>query len=461
MIVLEKNSWKLQIYLVLLLACILLYSLGELGYMHLDTVKILCLIIPIFTLYISKREFIWFHSFNIFILSFILFYFSRVYLDVFDNYDLRDITLYTWYSTSDSSVNKSLLIILISFVSVAAGFYYNSSNKIGEVFQISHKHRNIWFLFLVILLPGTLLKMTHDLSFISVNSYEDMYGSFPSSPLPYRISWFLFMMLIPLVITYKESRPLIITILIVYFLVATLDSMKGSRGALLKPLMFCLWYYYKFYSKKDLSILQIFSFFLVFIVVIQAFLVYRAKIEIDLADFMSLVPLIFIQQGVTFTILPLYFDHVSEIVNDTNIYLIYPLTSTLMRFLSTSGRNPHSFEYMSDSISLDHKIMYAINPEAYLSGRGLGSSYVLELYLFAGIISVVIGSFLLGWLIRRFEEKVYSKPQLLVFGVLWIEHIVWMSRGSFVPELMKLLSGSVIYLLFEYFVKSYKTTVSK
>lgn len=450
MITINKQTRWFVVYLFLLGLFVGLYIVTSYTTLNiLFFLKVTCLFLPVVTIAYLKKTVRWFHSFILFSLSFTLFYFSRVYLDLLGIYNLQDISMYVWYIASEKVVVKSLIILVISFLSVSLGFFYNGiKNPLPKNTElINYRYRNIILFSLLLLLPGALMKMKYDFSFVSSFNYLEVYSSFQASPLPYRVSWFLFIMLFPLAIVYKESKNYIMILLIAYLLVSLGDALKGSRGVILKPVAFCIWYYYKFYAKGDIKLVNIIILILVVLSISQLFLIYRLGIDLSLEELALVVPLFFAQQGVTFTVLPLYFDYEQDISNPSSLYIFYPLTSTLIRFFANYGRDGHSYEYMNNSISLDHKLIYSINPEAYLQGSGIGSSYVLELYVFGGLFAVVICSFFIGRLIRVFEELVVAKPLFLLFGICWIEHLVWMNRGSFFPELFKLLVPICLYFV--------------
>jgi hypothetical protein len=92
--------------------------------------------------------------------------------------------------------------------------------------------------------------------------------------------------------------------------------------------------------------------------------------------------------------------------------------------------------------------MYAINPEAYLNGYGIGSSYTLELYILGGILGVIFGSFLIGFLINKFERIVQYNNYYLIFSIAWIENLVWMNRGSYFPEFIKVFGALLLLFLY-------------
>jgi oligosaccharide repeat unit polymerase len=412
-------------------------------------VKLWVVIVSLVVVYLGKKVVRWVHSYMLFILSFLLFNFSRLFLDLLNLTDFTEVSLYKYYYVDDFIIKKSLLILCISLLSVSLSFSFVFQQR--EKMVLKNKKPNIHLgliVFFLLLLPGTLLKLKHDFSFVSFNTYVDLYNSYISSPLLYRLSWYVTLLLIPLFLVYPKEKKIIFSVLFIYLIIGVLDSLKGSRGALVKPLAFCMWYYYKFFNRKDVNLFKIFILGLGFILIMQLYLIIRTDINIDLETLQLILPLFFAQQGVSFTLFPLYFDFGEYIINPNRFYILYPITSNFQRIFTESGRDGHTFDFMSNTLSLDHKIMYAINPEAYLNGYGIGSSYTLELYILGGILGVIFGSFLIGFLINKFERIVQYNNYYLIFSIAWIENLVWMNRGSYFPEFIKVFGALLLLFLY-------------
>lgn len=54
--------------------------------------------------------------------------------------------------------------------------------------------------------------------------------------------------------------------------------------------------------------------------------------------------------------------------------------------------------------SLSAAIMYNVNPQRMLAGGGLGSCYIAELMCDFSYLGVILGNFLIGFVIRRYNE---------------------------------------------------------
>lgn len=99
-----------------------------------------------------------------------------------------------------------------------------------------------------------------------------------------------------------------------------------------------------------------------------------------------------------------------EQINNPLLVLIEPFMRQLANnsLAKQLGFRPHVLAQSVEAINLNPQscdiISYAINPQKYLEGRGLGSSFILEGYFIGGLIGVAIISFVLGLLIGRIDR---------------------------------------------------------
>lgn len=91
---------------------------------------------------------------------------------------------------------------------------------------------------------------------------------------------------------------------------------------------------------------------------------------------------------------------------------------------------PYTTAYAVNSYDYSHYYTYASDPSLYLSGGGLGSSYLAESYFFGQYFGVVFHSILIGIFLSSFLCKV--NKSLLMNAYMWtfIYNIFWSPRGS-------------------------------
>lgn len=105
--------------------------------------------------------------------------------------------------------------------------------------------------------------------------------------------------------------------------------------------------------------------------------------------------------------------------------------------------------------SFAHALSYIFLGDAYLAGRGTGTSYVAELYHDFGYIGIVIGSVIYGWLctgIESYKEgKVFRRSCLFII----ITQLLWAPRGGFTKIITTLLSPSALLALLAVFAMAW------
>jgi oligosaccharide repeat unit polymerase len=396
----------------------------------------------------------WFHSYIIFAGSFTLFLCSRIILDVVGINSLNETSLYIYYTIKDSVICQSLFLLIISFLSVNIGFYLVADFR-SHMFIIDDEKKNfndislkkLVVILLIICLPGTFLKLWHDFMFVRANGYLALYSDFESAPLLFRLSWMAFNIIFPVILLFYKEKRTVMLWLIIMLILSFSDALKGARSSFISPLVFFGWFYYKFYSLNDLKIKNVIIIFALFLIISELFILYRSGISFDNFGKENLLAIFLYQQGVSFTLLPIYIDYQNDIINPSNFYILYPLVNLFQRFFDPVFRGGHSLERVQSTLSIDDKIMYTINPDAYLNGSGIGSSYILETYALGGILSVIIFSMILGFIIAKME-KILANKKYIWLSWIWIPHLAWMSRGAYFPSLlMFILTLSSVKLL--------------
>lgn len=75
-------------------------------------------------------------------------------------------------------------------------------------------------------------------------------------------------------------------------------------------------------------------------------------------------------------------------------------------------------------------ISFLVIPEVYLSGGGIGNSYISELYVDFGLIGIVIFNFILGLILHYINQYSGKKPWLFTGYLLMLNSIFMMPRSS-------------------------------
>lgn len=113
----------------------------------------------------------------------------------------------------------------------------------------------------------------------------------------------------------------------------------------------------------------------------------------------------------------------------TEFILNNPITQV---FIDKPVYTGQSVERALETPLFDHRISYYIDSKAYLLGRGYGSSYVIENYIDGGILGVIIGSIVLGFLLCVLIKILYTNNLFLnTFCFLLARNIFVLPRSGY------------------------------
>ena len=226
---------------------------------------------------------------------------------------------------------------------------------------------------------------------------------------------------------------------IVVFIISSMFG--GSRSTGLIPALFLIWYYVK--TGHRVSIARISAFVVPAFIALTLVVSFRGS-----ASSWNVVEQIN-SDNVAFAMTANALDYRENLVNPRgDTYFISGLVNPIMRYVIkrdafTGGRN---YEYASASFSLDDKVMYAIAPDAFAEGRGFGSSTVLEFYLFAGFVGVVVMTTLYLGASILLEEKSCGKASSLIFYYWWFQAVVFSPRATPLPNFFYIVLSFAIFL---------------
>lgn len=456
-----KSSYKIFSVFVLMFY-LLLYTYNKYAFDIVTVdfmVNSIVFVVVVFFILINKIFYI--HNLlYLFFISFSLFIFSRIFLNFFGISSILESQSFYWGMMEKSSIIQTLFVVIISFSSVLLGaFFYNIKQK--NDFQRSMflpskggYGKAILILFLM-LLPGTLHKYYFDLQQVLNEGYLALYSreNIIVAPIFSRLSWYLYTLILPLVFCIEFNNKFKTKLLIVFILmVSLLDSIKGSRAAFLRPLLFCFWYYYTFYSNKKINLLKLIPSIFLIVFFTIGMLFKRTGQDVTLEQLGSVFELIFYQQGISFTVVAFYFQFESALLYPTYLYILTPITSLLQYVFNkdvfASGRN---YEMIRQTFNIDYKLMHAVNSDLFYKGYGLGGSYMIELFALLGMVSLIVGSVLVGYYIIWFEQNVKSKTGLIILGWYFVNHIVFFSRGNYLLNFFNVFLTFFIFFIVRQF----------
>lgn len=395
------------------------------------------------------------HSYLLFLLSFTLFLLSIVIFDGVDGVSMYYASKFIAYSISTHTVILCISIFFVSLVGINIGSYFAPSKerkyRIEQYSQYDLKKiRKIAFVVILLCMPLCIMKLKHDYIQILSNGYLALFTDLESAPLIYRIGWFLCQSLLPILFLCNAHKRTFYCLILLFLLLNFLDLLKGARGAIFRPLAFFLWYYYKFYTNnKGISIKMILVFVCALLLISTWVLESRGDvIGANLVDIPSITQDFVLSQGVSYYVNIYYIDYSEKLIGSSHFYILSPIVDFVARFFNPVLRE-RSVSCVEQTLSIDHKLTYAISPDLYLNGNGLGSSFIIELYAIAGFLTLLLGCVCLGYLIVRIETKLSQSMNSIsiIFAWFWIQNLIWMPRGSILAFVPLYLTAMVFFYL--------------
>lgn len=385
--------------------------------------------------------------FVFFIFNFGVFLYSRVFLDFLGFVDFGWANKWNYFLFSNEVKFELLFLLCFSFQLIYLGYKLPIKSKIKSIRVLNLPRLELYAIIIFLLsCPGLIYKYFLQFKFVLANGYLSLYnGAIQSVKYPFWTygSGFLVEMSFAVFLASMPKKRTYLIYSSIFMLLQVLDVLKGGRSKLFLPLMFVIWFYYKFYAKSfKVNLPKLIFYGVALILVSQALLMFRDSnnVVFELGSFSSLFVIFFEQQGVSLLVPGYLIHYKTEFINESLPYILYPLNIF-------DNFSVQSIEYVRQTLSLGSKLTYFLAPEDYLDGQGIGSSYIAELYDL-GYWGVFIGSMILGVLFNKFDKLILSNRYIVFLSYIFFESIAYMPRASFFPSLKVVLSASVIYLLY-------------
>ena len=437
-------------FLIILVAILTTNTLNNLEYYSF--IKLMVFLLYIISVFYSMKKYGVFHSITLFLFSFFLFNISRIFLDLINVKSMDFSDKYVFYLIESSTYNivlNSFFIFLFVFLMVI--FLINKPNYVLTLKNNVFLEKIMTYL-IIILTPIVLVKHFQELTsfFMNNKSYFSMFDNKSTSDSILNYIWFFYYFIIPI---YFSSLPKMKIRKFIYFIVAFvifLDSLKGSRGVLLRPIVFYIWYF----NLRGFKFNKINLFLGVFFIPLlsNVYVWFREGGKVFLDYFKSLVVFLY-SQGVTLVFFVNYIDFQNRIPNSSKYYFLSGIIEPIRRYildreLYNSGRN---LEFVKSTFSLDHKLMYTLDQELYFEGVGYGSNIVAEFLAFGDEIGVVFLTIIFLFIILKIEKYSRSSRAVLIISFYWIQNLVWSPRGTMFPNIIFVMISLFLFFIIKFF----------
>lgn len=401
-----------------------------------------------------------FHPYILFLIAFFTFLLGRILLDILGHSDFAQTIWFTTY-TFEPNIQKGILnLISLSLLFVQLGSLVaiylvsikKNTNK-GSSWAFNYPLKKIGLLmFLIAVIPYSI-SIIQQILFVISNGYVALFSNkslIVQNPILrlsddiYKMGLFLFFACYP---SKKEIKiPMIIYIILLGF-----TLLIGRRGVVFTEIL-CLIAYLGFRNEIKIKNFIITGFVLIVLSFMMNMYRINESLPTDKFTPKKLIETFLFEQGGTSQFIGYTLEQDKNIKGSWE-YLLDPIIFTLKNSLPglkkpTKGQ---SLEVVNERYSLSQKIAYKTNPELYLQGNGLGTSFIAEFYVFGGYLGVAFMSFLFMFIIIYFIEN-YKFTVVGMFLLFFILPQFFFSPRAHPFDFIPFILRPLIFLIFlQYF----------
>lgn len=443
------NIFIFFIYLILyfLFSANVITDLG--GYIYLSAP----LILIVFICGNLKSNISFFNILNIFNLSSLLFFFASPLVNLFISLDVFNFEsiIVKVFSKRDLDFCSIVVIISISCINIGSRLKIHFFKYLDYV-TIDLKFNRYLFLIgkwlMILSFPFILCLIYFQIKYILDFGYLTIYTGEIADikyPLPYlsyvTYPFFYGFCLICSAAAPQKSFNKYVGLLL---FVSLFESFKGGRFSLIGPILFFFWYssvIYKSKYKPRKLLLPL----LLLVALISVLTLRRDKS--DNVDISKVTFSIIASQGRSVQLFSLYLENKEQVEK----YGKYMITSNLLlpylvvKYPSKLFQSQNT-ETVMISNNFKDIITYVLSPEYYLSGGGMGGTYIVEIYEL-GLVFCIFFSICFGVFLYNFSKLTINSTLVRFISYFLFLYIFIMPRAEALPNILNLFKFVFVYFL--------------
>lgn len=454
-----------NIYLVFttLVACIISFQYVLFLTFNYDSqflIKLLeveLLLIFIFSFYVSVKISGFTSIYSIFLSLCFVFNYSRIFLDLFSDYEIRNSDLFSRIVLTNNTL-IILLYLMIFFLLAGTMSFCMFYKKKSFSMPTNLKYVNTGKKLIKLLVLPLIMVYIKQFYFVLSNGYISIFnGDLLRNttaiefilPRLMEYSFYIFLAGVPTEKQFKKYS-------LIYALIILIHALKGQRGSFLLLLVLLIWYYFKVYNKK-LKFNRLLLITIPVILFSQVLVLTRVNKDLSNYSFLDIPYDFLLQNGVSVNVTAYVIQFNDLGLKSLNVpYFFAPLHDYIYRlFIDRSifyeGRTDKLLEV---SNYLSNQLIYFINPDAYYFGNGTGSSYLAELFDLGGVIGGAIILFFLVKFILQFEFKSNYNRLFLFLSPIVLMKFVYIPRDSFLKIIDDLFIVIIVFYAIKYLLSN-------
>ena len=449
----RKNS--VIIFLLLLLIIINFIFLTLFNYKKVESIFELELVILIvFAFFISTKKNGIISETNIFLLFYVLFLCILPIENFFKLINIKNANIISYsYSLSDLVYIKALFCLLIGLIaSIISILIFNIDfqlkNLKNELIE-SYKGNFDMILFIIylIMVIMSIPYLIFNSRIVSGLGYGSIFNSIESTGIT-KISEIANSLIFPFFITsliINKQNKYMKQSIVVYACWSALNIFGGKRSTVILGILFSIWFYNKYVKSVNISKFMI---IIALLLCISSFMLTNRGIGSSNTSNIS-------DNGSSIYVLCLSIENEeilnSKYCNESRVPYIFGLLEKdiksiyyKMTFQDSPYSSGQTIDTLQNSSYLGWELTYLISSNSYLSGYGVGSSYIAEAYLSFGYIGVFFVTIFIFMLISFFQ-KGRSNIKFIIY-ISMINSFFMMPRASFFNFLISMLTIIIVYL---------------
>ncbi|MHA8083437.1 O-antigen polysaccharide polymerase Wzy [Aquirufa sp. A-Brett2-15D] len=423
------------------------------GNIYLSAPIILSIVI-----YINYRRYkTIFHILNIFNFSSLLFFFGSPLINLFlaqENFVLESIVV-SEFSKRDLDFCSIIVMISLSVINFSASLNINLlfvRNLDSYNSKFNHFLFKVGSILMTTSLPFIVLLIVFQIQYLLEAGYLSIYNGDIANvkyPIPFlTYVTYPFFYGFCLICSAVPSKKIFNRFFIILLCISIFESFKGGRFSLVSPILYFFWFstlvYHTNFKLKKLLIP-----FILLISLISFLTLNRDKSE-NSVDVNKVAFSIIASQGRSVQLFSLYLDNKPQVEK----YGKYMITSNLLLpylVIKYPSKIFQSQNTESVMISNNFKdiITYVLSPDYYLSGGGMGGTYIVELYEL-GLLFCIFFSLIFGIFLYNFSNLTINSVFFRFISYFLFLYIFIMPRAEALPNFLNLIKLVFVYLLLKF-----------
>lgn len=392
-----------------------------------------------------------------FLIAFFIFLLDREFLEQYFSYKVEDFT--------EQANNHVYFLILLSLITIFIGYVFFSRKSLKGVAKLeiansmmNERIKTMSLLLYYVTICFAVLSKVVVSRYVSQFGYSDYYLDYSDllsgNIILYIISKIELMMPVALsaFMASMPSKKSFKFPAFLYLLYLLISLGSGQRSTSMLGILFLLVYILFRQSINPEEKWFRKSYIVIGILMLPALAIFLSwysywRFDSDMSNFNWYSGLFdfFYDQGVTSNVLKRAYIYKEQIPDDTLYTLEFMRSGLIAKLLGIPVYHGNTVEHALYGGSYTHALGYILLKDFYLTGRGVGTSYIAELYQDFGYIGVVLGNLLYSYILVH-VTNVFKKQKVFVLTLQFymVTQILWAPRGSFSGFLTILFYPSTI-----------------